>query len=321
MSEPLVSIGVVTWNSARYLPACLDALGRQDYPNVELIVVDNASQDDSLALIAHHSKPSTVIRNDSNTGFCRAHNQAIEASRGTYYLALNPDIEMQSGFIRQLVCALEDDPKAGSAQGKLLLPAEEQESHRLDSSGLFLDRRRRQWARGHGELDVGQYDLPGAVFGPDGAAPLYRRQMLEDIRIQGQYFDESFFAHKEDVDVAWRARLLGWICRYQPAAVAFHRRTFRPGQRQGISSEIKLHAVKNRYFLLVKNETSAGWQRDWPRILWYDLKIFGYVLIHERSSLAALPLLWRNLPRLRSWRSEIARRTRVSSGETLQWFQ
>ncbi len=320
MTEPLVSIGLVTWNSARFLPGCLGALAGQDYPKVELIVVDNASADESLELVSRQANPAKVIRNGTNTGFCHAHNQAIEASTGTYYLALNPDIEMQAGFIRRLVEALEEHPRCGSALGKLLLSGEGGGAPLLDSTGLFLDRRRRQWVRGHAELDRGQYDSSCEVFGPDGAAPLYRRQMLEDIKIQGEYFDESFFAHKEDVDLAWRARLFGWACWYEPAAIAFHRRAFRPGRREAMSSEIKLHAVKNRYFLLVKNETAAGWRRDWLHILWYDLKILAYMILFERSSLSALGLLRRNLPRLRAWRREIADKTKVPTSEILAWF-
>ncbi len=321
MPEPLVSIGLVTWNSSAYLQNCLSALTAQDHANRELIVVDNGSNDDSLSIVSQLASPAAVIRNEGNTGFCHAHNQAIAASHGAYYLALNPDVEMQPGFIRSLVRVLEQDPACGSALGKLLLPRDAQGACLLDSTGLFLDRKRRQWARGHGEVDAGQYDRAGEVFGPDGAAPLYRRQMLEDIKIQGEYFDESFFAHKEDVDVAWRARLFGWTCRYEPAAVAFHRRSFRPGRREVMSSEIRLHAVKNRYFLLVKNETAAGWRRDWLHILWYDLKILVYMLLFERSSLAALGLLRRALPRLRLWRREIAGRVKVPTSEILAWFQ
>ncbi len=321
MSRPPVSVGLVTWNSASFLPACLGALAQQDYRDIELIVVDNASADDSLELVSRYASPAAVVRNDANTGFCHAHNQAIEASTGTYYLALNPDIEMQSGFIRNLVHALEEDPAAGSALGKLLLPTEGQGACLLDSTGLFLDRRRRQWARGHGEVDRGQYDNAEEVFGADGAAPLYRRRMLEDIKIQGQYFDEAFFAHKEDVDLAWRARMFGWSCRYEPAAVAFHRRSFRPGRRSVMSSDIKLHAVKNRYFLLLKNETRAGWRRDWAQILWYDLKILAYICLFERSSLAGLRLLWQHRSDLMSWRRSIQTHSRVSPRDLLAWFR
>ena len=155
MSNPLVSIGIVTWNSAAHLSGCLEALMRQEYPNIELIIVDNASTDHSLDLVLQYYPRATVICNVENTGFCHAHNQAIQASKGAYYLPLNPDVEMEKGYILNLVQSLETLKEYGSAAGKLLLKPRNEYPHRIDSTGLFLDRRRREYVRGHGELDAG----------------------------------------------------------------------------------------------------------------------------------------------------------------------
>jgi GT2 family glycosyltransferase len=204
MIEPLISIGLVTWNSTPHVPGCLKAITEQEYTNWELIVVDNASEDSSPDLIKQYCPNAKIIRNAENTGFCHAHNQAIQASRGTYYLALNPDVVMQPGYLVAMVLALEERPGFGSAAGKLLRLTGDGQAAILDGTGLFMDRQRRQYLRGHGETDLNQYDQGGEVFGVDGAAPLYRREMLEDIKIDSQFFDESFFAHKEDVDLARR---------------------------------------------------------------------------------------------------------------------
>lgn len=317
---PLVSVGLVTWNSAVCLPACFEALTRQDYPNLEFIVVDNASMDHSLVVVSERMPGARVICNPANNGFCHAHNQAIQASSGVYYLALNPDVTLQTDYISGLVSVLDEDPRAGSAAGKLLLPAGAGGILQIDSTGLFIDRRRRQYIRGHGEVDTGQYDTGGEVFGVDGSAPLYRRAMLEDVAINGEYFDEAFFAHKEDVDLAWRARLFGWKCLYNPKAVAYHSRTFRPGQREVVAPGIRVHAVKNRYLLLLKNETTLGLRRDGLYIAWYDLKILVYICLFERSSFSAFRLLKQNWYRALAWRREIAGRTRVKPLEILHWF-
>jgi GT2 family glycosyltransferase len=318
---PLVSVGLVTWNSAACLPACLEALTGQDYPNLELIVVDNASTDLSLAVVSEYVPGARVICNPGNTGFCHAHNQAIRASSGAYYLALNPDVTLQPGYLATLVSSLEVRPDFGSSGGKLLLPPEGGGRACIDSTGLFMDRRRRQFIRGHGEIDLGQYDQDGEVFGLDGAAPLYRKAMLDDIQIFGEFFDESFFAHKEDVDLAWRARLLGWRCWYAHEALAFHKRSFRPGIREAVSPAVRVHAVKNRYLLLLKNESKAGWRRDGLQILWYDFKIFIYLCIFERSSLSALGLVRRNWNGALAWRHEIASRSRIDPSCILSWFR
>lgn len=320
MIEPLVSIGLVTWNSAPHLPGCLKALAEQEYTHWELVVVDNDSKDHSVELIAQGYPGAKIIKNHDNTGFCHAHNQAIQASKGAYYLPLNPDVVMQPGYLAAMVASLEERPDYGSAAGKLWQSKADGQAPILDGTGLFMDRQRRQHLRGHGEADTGQYDQGGEVFGVDGAAPLYRREMLEDIKIDGQYFDESFFAHKEDVDLAWRARLLGWRCWYTPEAIAIHPRNFRPDQRKLITPSLRIHAVKNRYLLLLKNESHQGWRRDALHILWYDFKIVVYLCLFERSSLAALKELRQVWPSAQSWRREIWKRVRVDSKEILRWF-
>lgn len=318
--QPQVSIGLVTWNSERYISTCLRGLRQQDGVAYELIVVDNGSSDQSLARVQQELPDARIVSNPRNNGFCGAHNQAIRLARGEYYLPLNPDIQLQPGYLAAMVAALQSDPACGMAAARLYLGTPEEPSGRLDSTGLFMDRKRRQTLRGHGELDTGQYACQEEVFGVDGSAPLYRREMLEDVMIDGQYFDETFFAHKEDVDLCWRARLLGWKCIYTPQAVAYHERQFRPGQRKNMASEIRLDAVKNRYLLTIKNETPAGWRRDWLPILWYDLKIVAYMLLLERSSLPALARAWRLRPTALVWRREIMRRRKAADDDLLRWF-
>jgi GT2 family glycosyltransferase len=317
---PIITVCLVTWNSSRYLPTCLESLTCQKDVAFELIVVDNASTDSSLEIVANQFPQAKIIRNQTNRGFCGPHNQAIRMSTTAYYMPLNPDIQMQPGFMAAMLAGVQAHPRNGMAAAKLLLGTPSDPPHRLDSTGLFIDRKRRQFLRGHGEIDQGQYDTLGEVFGVDGSVPLYRREMLEDIKINDEYFDEAFFAHKEDVDLAWRARLLGWKCIYAPQAVAFHDRQFRPGKRQGRSAEIRMDAVKNRYFLLLKNELKESWRRDCAQISWYDLKILIYLLILEWSSLKAFGLVRKDWPRLKEWRREIMGRRRVSTQEILTWF-
>jgi GT2 family glycosyltransferase len=317
---PLVSVGLVTWNSEDHIRTCLAKLGDMGYPNLELIVVDNGSIDRSLELVRHCWPAAQVIENGRNEGFCRAHNTAIRASAGEYYLALNPDVELPPGFIEHLVSALEGRPEFGSVVGKMWQrgPAT---PPLLDAAGLMLDRRRHQYLRGRGEPDHGQYDAAEEIFGADGAAPLYRRSMLEDVKIEGQYFDEKFFAYMEDVDLAWRARLLGWRCWYEPSAVAIHARTFQPGRRRERSRPMRRMAVKNRYLMLLKNEGREEWRRDWWRILGYDVAIWGYILLLEQSSLGALALLRRQWDNALAWRREIWRRVKSQPGERIKWFK
>ena len=318
--QSLITIGIVTWNSASWLLTCLNALYTQTNPNFEVIVVDNASKDNSLKILDNNFPSVQVIRNSTNTGFCKAHNQIIYSSHGDYYLPLNPDVILTANYLTSMSKVVDDYPDVGMVAAKLYQGVPGDNPKRIDSTGLFIDRKRRQFLRGYEELDNGQYNQAGEVFGVDGSAPLYRRSMLEDIKIDGQYFDEAFFAHKEDVDLSWRARLFGWKCVYEPKAVAYHQRTFRPGKRKAIAEDVRLHAVKNRYLLLLKNETRLGWRRDLAPILWYDIKILAYLILFERSSLKAFPLLQKQWNNALHWRQEIQKRRKILDKDIIKWF-
>jgi GT2 family glycosyltransferase len=318
--SPAVSIGIVTWNSEPYLPACLEGLAMQAYSPLELIVVDNGSTDGSVDLVRGRYPEAVVLRNPDNQGYCQAQNRAIAQAKGEFFLALNPDVRLLPGYVERMVDTLQRRPEYGSAVGKLWQTID-QAPRLLDSTGLFLDRRRHQYLRGHGRPDLGQYDQAGEIFGVDGAAAFHRRTMLEDVAFEGEYFDEQFFTYMEDVDLAWRARLLGWKAWYEPGVQAFHTRRFRPGGRGRMEKEIRRIAVKNRYLLLLKNEGSEEWRRDWWRVRLYDLQIFGYILLLEQSSVGAWSLYRGQRERDLAWRGAIWRKARALPEERLAWFR
>jgi GT2 family glycosyltransferase len=316
-----VSIVIVTWNSAGTLAACLESIQEQTYPSIEVVVVDNASSDQSVELVRENFPGAKVIRNDANLGFCQGQNIGIHATSGEYVMPLNPDITMTPTYIAEMVRAINRDPSIGIVAGKLYLPELHPPSgaRLLDGTGLFVNRARRQYLRGHGEPDHGQYNQAGFIFGACGAAPLYRRKMLDEIQVEGEYFDQTFFAHKEDFDLSWRAQLSGWKAWYQPAAVAFHPRSFRPSRRATMAAEIKVHAVKNRYLAIIKNDLLPNLLRDLAPLLWYDLKIIGFILFFERSSLKGILLFFSLLP-IAFRRRRIIMKRRVTSSHYFREF-
>src|SRR6266487_1245040 len=191
----------------------------------------------------------------------------------------------------------------------------------IDSTGIIMRREQRHLDRGAGELDSGQFDQADDIFGPSAAAALYRRATLEDAAINGQYFDEDFFAYREDADLAWRCRLLGWTSIYVPAAVAQHRRRVTPERRGELPKSINYHSVKNRFLLRVNNMTGDLYRRDFWRVTKRDAAVIGYVLIREWSSIGALFYIVRNLPRLLRKRARIHERRRADSKTLEKWFQ
>jgi GT2 family glycosyltransferase len=324
MPEPTVSISIVTYNSSRYIRRCLESVLRQRGVRLDIVVVDNASADPTREILNEFGDRVRVIANLHNAGFAAAQNQAIRASRGEWVLTLNPDLLMEADFLSQLVEAGELDPGAGVVCGKLLAigpgfrPLPER---RLDSTGIFFTPALRHFDRGWNQLDNGAYAQPEYVFGACAAAALYRRRMIDDVSIEGEFFDPDFFAYREDADVAWRAQLLGWRCIYTPAAVGWHVRSAPPRDRRSISALINMHSVKNRFLMRVKNSTSGLYRHCLLPMAARDLVVLGGCLLIEHRSLPAFWNLAKCWPAAWQRRREIMRRRRVTDAALMRWFQ
>lgn len=318
MEPGLVSIVLVTWNSAPYLRRCLEGIAGQTHRNRELIAVDNASADGSADLVAGHA--TTVIRNDTNRGFSAAVNQAIAIARGELLLIVNPDCFLAPEYIARLL-PLFDDPSVGSATGLLMRArgTDIEPTGEIDSMGIRMTRTGRH-------LDIGQGAKPYAnerfeVFGVSGAAALFRKSFLMDVRIDGEALDEDFFAYREDADLAWRGRLYGWRSFCEPAAVAYHVRRVTPEARRELPADVNMHSVKNRFLLRIKNEGAYLALRNAPFELFRDLVVLAAALTVERTSLPAFGWLWRNRARVLAKRREVQRRRKVSDRQLARWFR
>lgn len=318
-----ISVTIVTYNSRRYIRGCLDAVLRQEGIDPEVVVVDNASSDGTLEELARFGDRIRVIRNSSNLGFAAAQNQAIAASAGEWVLALNPDALLSPDFVVRLVAAASVDPRAGTVCGRLLSIGpgfEPLANPRIDSTGIYFTPDMRHFDRGWRQPDNGCYRQREYVFGATGAAALYRRAMIEDISIDGEFFDPDFFAYREDADVAWRAQLLGWRCIYEPAAVAWHVRTVVPGNRRSVPAVLNMHSVKNRFLLRIKNATPGVLRRYWLPMALRDLLVVGACLLCEQRSLEAFWRLAGCLPRALRRRRAIMARRRASDEALEAWF-
>jgi len=300
----VVSIIVVTWNSAPFLPRCLEGIRAQTHRDVEVIAVDNASADESASFFEH------VIRNDTNRGFSAAVNQAIAVARGEFVLLLNPDCFLAPDYIEKLLPVFEDE-RVGSATGLLY----RESGDGVDSAGIRMTRTGRH-------LDIAI--APSArteVFGVSGAAAMHRVSFLRDVAIDGEILDEDFFAYREDADLAWRGRLFGWRAVCEPRAVAHHVRRVTPETRRELSADVNMHSVKNRFLLRLKNEGVYLALRNAPFELFRDLVVIVAALTIERTSLPAFKWLWRNHARLHAKRREIQKRRKVSDRELARWFR
>jgi len=322
-SNDRVSVTIVTYNSGRFIRRCLESVLAQKYPDKEIIVIDNASTDGTTDILEQFEDRCQIAYNDENIGFAAAQNQAIEMSTGQWVLTLNPDVLLLPNFIHSLVDAGEHDERIGSVCGKLLtilatfdLP----DRPLVDSTGIYFTPMLRHLDRGSQEVDNGHYVNYEYVFGATAAAALYRRSMIDDTAIDGEFFDSDFFVYREDADVAWRAQLMGWKCIYTPHARGYHVRSVLPGKRRALPAVINMHSVKNRFLMRIKNMTGHLYWRNWLSITMRDMVVVGCCLLREQSSLGALFYIARNWSRVMEKRREIMRRKRVSDEYIAGWF-
>jgi GT2 family glycosyltransferase len=315
LTNGLVSVILVTWNSAPFLRRCLAALASQTYPEIELIHIDNSSADDSVAIVRECAPGSTQILNDTNRGFSAAVNQGVRVARGEFVFLLNPDAFLEPDYVSKLAATLTDS--LGMATGTLL----QAESGLIDSKGIRMTRSGRHFDIDQGLRDDGLRSLNREVFGVSGAAAMYSMNFVNDVTIGGEFLDEDFFTFREDADVAWRGKLFGWKAIHVPDAIAHHVRTVTPEKRRSLPAVINMHGVKNRFLLRLKNEGLYLAIRNAPFELTRDLIAIVATLTIERSSLPALSWLWKNRRRIMEKRRAIQSRRRVSDRQLAGWFR
>jgi GT2 family glycosyltransferase len=310
MSSVLISI--VTWNSAEVIEACLEAVLAQTHTNFKVWVVDNASADDTCARVAARAATDARVRlhrRPYNQGFCGGHNYALDHTRSDAVLLVNPDTEMEHDYLARALAALNADTRIGTVCGLLLQSRSPVPT--IDSTGLEALPDGRFRLRHHGQPLPSTGLEAGPVDGADGALPLYRRAFIDDLRVDGHFFDERFFAHKEDWDIAWRSQLYGWHTVFEPGCRALHPREFRPAdlhRRRRLGGALKADAVKNQWLLLLKNPPLAQLPGLWLRAMPRQLGILLYCLLLERTSLRAYRYVWEQRGSIRASRRLIQER-------------
>ncbi len=320
--SPLL-VSLVTHNDEPYIARCLEALADQSL-KARIKVLDNASEDGTVVVAQRYG--AAVERSPWNLGYCGGHNWNLRGEKFEYALLMNADVILSSGYAETLVRRLIEVPQAGLAGGKLRRIDQSgnlvlgEQGPLLDSTGIYFTPSLRHFDRGSNRPDTGQYDKAEFVFGITGAALLCRRQFVDDIRVEGEFLDEDFFAYREDADLAWRAQLRGWKALYEPGAVGGHVRQVFPKGRSRMNPVANYHSVKNRFLMRQKNIDAAVARRCFPYMWLRDLAILTYVHTKERSSLAALREVECLNLRTEGKRRQIQSNRRVPPNEIARWF-
>jgi GT2 family glycosyltransferase len=256
-------------------------LKNQTFGDIEIIVVDNGSTDGTADLLKANYPHVVVLALRENKGFSYAVNRGIEAAKGNYVALLNNDTQADSNWLLELVSALDKNANAGLAASRILFM---KDRARVNSLGIeyHLDGTTADIAYGRPNGNI--YDSPKEIFGACSAAALYRRSLFDDIGL----FDEEFFAYAEDVDISFRAQLMGYRCIYVPTAIVYHHGSA-TGVRHSPFNEYQVR--RNEIWVMAKNMPDGILERyRWTMVLGQLLVILkAPALLFRRGSFS---LFW-----------------------------
>ena len=238
-----VTVIIPNYNGIRFLTTALESLRKQDTDSFEIVVVDNGSDDGSTALLREQFPEVRLVSLPENVGFAAAVNCGIRQARSPYVLLLNNDTEAEPSFVRELLEAIRRHRRAFSCQA-MMMNFEEREL--LDGAGDLYNAMGWAFARGKGK-DYRGYDHEERIFSSCAGAAIYRRKLVEKLGL----FDEEHFAYLEDMDLCYRARLMGFENWYIPRAVVYHMGSATTGSRY---NQFKIrYSSRNNVYMIYKN--------------------------------------------------------------------
>jgi GT2 family glycosyltransferase len=299
---PRVSAAVLNYDGRHHLERLLPSLAKQTHPDLDVVVVDNGSRDDSVSWLRSNWPEVEIVTLAANVGITPALNMCVRAAHGDLLLLLNNDVELEPDCVAQLVAALQRQPASAAAAPKLL---DMNSRDVIDGAGDTYAWTAHANRRGHGMLDRGQFDDPVEVFGACGGAALYRRAAIEQVGL----FDERFFAMYEDVDWSFRAQLRGWSCVYVPTARAYHAGSATVG---AVSDFSLYHNWRNAPWVVVKNYPASALIRHAPALVWGQLYTLATAL--RRGWTPILLRAWRDA--LKGMPAVLGDRRAVQRGRT-----
>lgn len=250
MKEPSVAIVILNWNGQNFLEQFLPSVFNSPYPNLQIIVGDNDSTDHSLAYLRDNFPLVKVIRNEQNFGFAEGYNRVLAQVEADYFVLLNSDVEVTSGWIKPIIDLMESDDKIAIAQPKIKAMLNRNHFEYAGAAGCFIDKHAYPFCRGRifnaVEEDIGQYDDDMEIFWAAGCALFIKSAIWK--RVNG--LDENFFAHMEEIDLCWRVKNLGYKVMYCGKSTIYHV----GGGTLNAESPFKTYLnFRNNHYLIKKN--------------------------------------------------------------------
>jgi len=338
-----VTISLLNYNKKKYLKKCLESILNQSHKDLEIFLIDNASTDDSQTIfkeIINNSKirdtlgplaSISAINNQKNIGYSGGHNLAIQKSTGDFILCLNPDIYLDKDYIKNTLKLFRINPKIGAITGKLYKWKfkQDRKTDIIDSCGHQILKSHRIIEWGSNQIDSSKFRTQ-KVFSISGAAPIYRKSALEKIEYNNQFFDKTFFAYKEDIDLSWRllhagyenwldAKAKAWHDRWQTGTGDSSKKT--RNQRKKKSALINQLSYRNHFILNWKNEYLSNMFIYSPWIILYELKKFFYLLFLETRTLKGLFQALKQCPLTSRKRNAILKNSKITAKDIRKYIQ
>jgi hypothetical protein len=247
---PKVAVVIVHWNRKNLLEQFLPAVVNSTYPNLEIVIADNHSTDNSLEYVKANFPQVKIVENDDNYGYAGGYNHALKYVSADYYVLLNNDIEVTNNWIEPVIEAMEFDKQLAACQPKMLDYKNKNQFEYAGASGGYIDSLGYVFCRGRIfeslEEDTHQYDTEEYIFWATGACLFVRANVFH--KVGG--FDEHFFAHMEEVDLCWRMQLSGYTLKVIPKSFVYH---VGGGTLNKMSPEKTYLNFRNSLIMLTKN--------------------------------------------------------------------
>ncbi len=241
INHSLVSVIIVNYNGRHLLQECFESILNQSYHDIEIIVVDNASVDGSVAYIGALFPNVKIVELSENKGFAGGNIEGFKYAHGDYAMLVNNDVVLDKDCINNLLVAMEQHPDVGIGASKMLI----YNMDIIDSAGDGFSTSLKAYKRGEG-LQSNYYNNEEYIFGACAGAAIYRRQMIEEIG----FFDDDFFLIHEDTDLNLRAQLMGWKALYVPSSIAHHKVRSTIGEMSDVAV---YYSLRNSELVRIKN--------------------------------------------------------------------
>lgn len=297
-APPFFSVVIANHNGMRHLPVVLNALRAQSFRDFEVIVVDDASRDDSAIIVERDYPEVRLIVNRANVGFAVTCNTGADAADGRYVVMLNSDTEPDPRWLEALALSCVQNPRAAAISSKMLLFDRRSVLH---TTGDQMGRDGLARNRGAWQQDTGQYDAARAVFSACGGAAAYRREIWQALG----GFDEHFRMYLEDVDFGFRAQLAGFGSVYAPDARVYHHLSASSGDVMA-----SYYVGRNALWVIAKNMPAGLLRSNWAAIVGGQLRITGDALRAIQGK-AARARLRGQIAGLLGLRAALAQRKRI----------